>query len=247
MNHFTLICVGYNCKRYIPKFYQSIYEQKYGNIDVYIHDDGSTDDGLNYLSKIKDNRIHISRTKGNYGAAFSRHLLIHNTKREDTIFVQLDMDDYLLPGALQKLDLIYSRNQRLQMSIGNYTSPFGNNRNRIYNSSIINQKTFRKSHNFNVPHLRSMRYQLMADMPRYIFKDERNKWYKYCTDVPLMLWPLYKCAGNEVFINYKPLYYYRTNRPNSTLAIAGKRKKMRRLKQIYKMFDDRYRNGTLFQ
>lgn len=236
--HFSIISCGYNCRYYIDTFYKSIYNQKYSNIDLYIVDDGSTDGGFNYFNYLKDPRIKFFRNKKNMGAAYSRLLAIRSIDRDDTICIQLDADDSIDKNCINSLISVY-KNPNIKMTLGNYRNESGIYKGEIYSRYDVDSKLFYRSSNFPAPHLRTFKYELVRNIPDEIFIDN-DGFYKYCTDVPLILWCLYQCDKTNYVRMHKPLYHYRSTRKNNTIENFGAREKKDLLRKIYRKLENVY-------
>jgi glycosyltransferase involved in cell wall biosynthesis len=87
------VCIpAYNSAKQIKDAVNSVTNQTYANLEIIIVDDGSTDDTLIELGKIKDNRVVIFKQE-NKGASSARNLAISHSRGE---FIQfLDADDML--------------------------------------------------------------------------------------------------------------------------------------------------------
>ena len=68
---FSVVIPLYNKELYIAKTIQSVLDQTYGNFEIIIVDDGSTDSSLEKVIKFTDERIHIY-TQENAGVSAAR-------------------------------------------------------------------------------------------------------------------------------------------------------------------------------
>lgn len=98
----SVIIPVYNLENYIAKCIESVQNQTYGNIEIVLVNDGSTDNSEEVCSKYvqNDERI-IYLTKENGGPSSARNKGIEIAKGEYIFFV--DGDDYLAPDTLEKL------------------------------------------------------------------------------------------------------------------------------------------------
>lgn len=89
----SIIIPAYNVEKNIDRALKSACEQSFGNIEVLVIDDGSTDNTANVVSKLasNDNRITLIK-KENGGAASARNVGIAKASGEYLLF--LDADDY---------------------------------------------------------------------------------------------------------------------------------------------------------
>ena len=95
-----LITVGipvYNGLPYLPDALQSVLQQTYRHFEVLVVDDGSTDDSLSYLQKVRDPRLRvISQPHNGLTAALNRLLAEARTPW----LVRMDADDIAHPDRL---------------------------------------------------------------------------------------------------------------------------------------------------
>lgn len=96
----SIIIPLYNKSEKIMRCMQSILSQTYVNFEVIIINDGSTDNSLEIVENIKDERIIIYTTK-NKGVVSARNLGIKNSNNPIICF--LDADDFWLPNHLQTI------------------------------------------------------------------------------------------------------------------------------------------------
>lgn len=109
MKKVTIIVPVYNGKKGIKRCIDSILNQTYGNLEIIVIDDGSTDDSFEYLRELYgNNNIYDIKliSKDNEGVAKTRNRGIQMATGEYLSFV--DQDDYLLPTYyeeyMQKVD-----------------------------------------------------------------------------------------------------------------------------------------------
>lgn len=202
---FSVISCGWNCDRYIDDWLKSLKAQ---NVDweAFVMDDGSTDHTSLKLSRIKDSRIHSFKNERNYGAAFSRWELLKHVSR-DSVVVQLDLDDWLINSALEKVQPHYE-NGKL-MTVGSFTVNKGQFRPSIfYSRQQIDENTFHLDKLFKCPPLRTFHGSLISLYRPDDFKLE-NKWLRACTDVALM-WPLLReLKYDQIGFVKETIYMYR--------------------------------------
>lgn len=98
----SVIIPIYNLENYIAKCIESVISQTYGNIEIVLVNDGSTDNSEEVCSRYvqNDERI-IYLTKENGGPSSARNKGIEIAKGEYIFFV--DGDDYLASDTLEKL------------------------------------------------------------------------------------------------------------------------------------------------
>ena len=88
----SIIVPVYNVEDYVYDCIKSLLNQTIGDFEIIVIDDGSTDNSINIIEKIKDDRIKIIRKK-NGGLSSARNLGIKYSTGEYLAFV--DSDDYI--------------------------------------------------------------------------------------------------------------------------------------------------------
>ncbi len=89
-NVFTIVIPLYNKENHIKRCIQSILDQTYQNFEIIVINDGSTDNSLERLKTIRDNRIEIYSQK-NKGVSSARNYGIKKSK--NSLIAFLDADD----------------------------------------------------------------------------------------------------------------------------------------------------------
>ncbi|SFD29979.1 Glycosyl transferase family 2 [Algibacter lectus] len=88
----------YNSEEWISDTLMSCLNQTHKNIEIILVDDGSTDNSLLEISKIKDSRVNVI-SQANKGACTARNLALKNSKGEWVQF--LDADDIMHPQKIE--------------------------------------------------------------------------------------------------------------------------------------------------
>lgn len=98
----TIIIPAWDVEKYIHRGIESCLNQTYGNIEVVVVDDGSTDETLNIAEKYaeEDKRVHVF-SKAHYGVSAARNLGMKHAKGKYLMF--LDSDDWLDTDAVEIL------------------------------------------------------------------------------------------------------------------------------------------------
>lgn len=95
---FTVIIPSFNVKEYIKATLKSVISQTFGDFEILVIDDGSTDGTFELLQEINDPRLRLLRHE-NRGVAFTRNRGIREACGKYIAF--LDGDDQWLPCHLQ--------------------------------------------------------------------------------------------------------------------------------------------------
>lgn len=89
----TIIITAYNVSKTIAKAIQSCLDQTHSDLEILVINDCSSDNTLEVIQSINDDRIRIINNTQNIGAGMSRRIGTKEAKGEYTVF--LDGDDYL--------------------------------------------------------------------------------------------------------------------------------------------------------
>lgn len=104
----SIIIPVYNKSNYIKDTLMSVLSQSITDIEVIVIDDGSTDNSLNIVEKIRENdhriKLYVNPHKG---VSFARNTGLKNASGEYITFI--DADDTVAPDYLEQL-LKYSKN-----------------------------------------------------------------------------------------------------------------------------------------
>lgn len=104
----TILSPCYNVGHFLPKYFETVLGQTYGNLQVVLIDDGSKDDTWDVIQEYaaKDLRVEIYHQE-NQGVAITRNNLLDKVKGDYVLFVdsddwiELDMVEYLVGVALE--------------------------------------------------------------------------------------------------------------------------------------------------
>lgn len=113
----SIIMPSYNTGAFIEDSIQSVLNQTYSNWELIIVDDCSTDNTLEILEKINDDRIIILKNAKNSGAAVSRNKALRKAKGQWVAF--LDSDDLWHPEKLEK-QIAFMKTNKYYFSYTNY-------------------------------------------------------------------------------------------------------------------------------
>ncbi|MBQ9658605.1 MAG: glycosyltransferase [Clostridia bacterium] len=110
MKKISVIIPVYNSEKYIEKCLNSIFEQKYENLEVIVINDGSTDKTEEKISKFQS-KIKYIKKEENTGIADTRNIGVENATGDYIMFV--DSDDYIQKDLLKNLALYIERDIEL--------------------------------------------------------------------------------------------------------------------------------------
>lgn len=109
MNNLVSIVIPcYNGSSFILKTIQSVLNQSHTNIEIILVNDGSTDNSLELVQQLNDNRITII-DKQNSGVSDSRNIGVSKTKGEYVLFI--DADDLLSENFIGNAILAIEKNE----------------------------------------------------------------------------------------------------------------------------------------
>ena len=135
----TVITPMYNSGKYIEETMNSVISQTYENWELFVIDDGSSDNCVELVSDFKknDDRIKLIINEENQGAAISRNIGIREANGRYIAF--LDSDDLWVPTKLEEQINFMSKNQ-LALSYSSYEKidEFGNH---IKNINVVYTQT----------------------------------------------------------------------------------------------------------
>ena len=99
-NLISVIIPVYNCQKYVGRCLLSVINQTYGNIEIIIIDDGSTDSSLSVIKSRDDSRMKVINSR-HRGVSIARNIGIENSNGDFIFFI--DADDFLESDALELL------------------------------------------------------------------------------------------------------------------------------------------------
>ncbi len=96
-----IIMATYNGEKFIGQQIESIIKQTFGDWNLYIHDDGSTDNTVAVIKSFDDKRIHLIEDDVHFGNSSLNFLYLTNYVESDYLFFS-DQDDFWLPCKIEK-------------------------------------------------------------------------------------------------------------------------------------------------
>ena len=125
----SIVIPLFNKGTLVNRTINSILVQSYGDFEIIIVDDGSTDNSKACVLNFSDKRIKYYY-KENEGVSIARNFGLNKCSGEWVMF--LDSDDILCKGALKKMASLSERND-IQLIVGNFYVVEGADK-RLYNS-----------------------------------------------------------------------------------------------------------------
>lgn len=215
-NTLSVIIPVYNVENYLKQCVDSILNQTYKELEVFLIDDGSTDESSKICDEYSliDKRVRVYH-KENSGQSGARNMALDMATGDFVTFV--DSDDYLAPDMYETL---MSNLQKYEADISccscyMVTDGIVNAEKKSYDQqiSIYEKKDEIFSNIFGRPSL--LRPEIWNKVyKREIIGNVRFKERQVHQDVYFDRM-VFNQAPKVVFFN-SPLYYYRVNRPGNT-------------------------------
>lgn len=137
------------------------------------------------------------------------------------VIVDLDLDDYLEPNALEIVAKEYESNQNLLMTYGSYKNESGKPArfNGLYRSNNFRGTKWRGAH------LRTFKASLFKRIKPRDLKDRSGRWVMVCADMA-MFYPMAEMSGLDriKFID-KPIHVYNDLNPLNDHKTQGAEQK----------------------
>jgi len=95
----SIIMPLYNSEKFIAAAVESLLSQSYGDFELIIVNDGSTDGSLDVLSQFKDKRINVLHNTSNQGIVYSRNKGL--AVATGAFVAPFDADDIAMPGKFR--------------------------------------------------------------------------------------------------------------------------------------------------
>ncbi len=205
----SVIVPVYNGEKFIEKCITSIINQTFTDFELIIVNDGSTDDTLNTIEQINDNRIHIINKK-NGGVSSARNLGYKESKGRYILF--FDADDFMENTMLEILvhDMENNNVQAVRCNLQLYYPD--NNITKEYNEFLFNGNYKIVDSDFLLDNAISGRVMAFSHnmlFYRPILEKLYNESIHYMEDVIYYVTMLQYV--DKIYIEEKPLYNYVQN------------------------------------
>lgn len=200
---FSIIIPLYNKGKKVKNTIESVLTQSNTDFEIVVVDDGSTDDGAQYVKTFDDQRIKYYY-KDNGGVSSARNYGIKKAEGEWLVF--LDADDEMMPDALESYSLLQQKYQEAKILVGKQD-------NQYESTGVFQRFVFKKENHFTTHPFFKHWARLFFPCPgtvcihrslveRYGFFDERICFFE---DIEFML-RMMKC-NMVAFTSHKVLKY----------------------------------------
>ena len=230
----TVSMPAYNTGKFITQAIKSVLDQNGVNLELIVVDDCSDDNTLQIIRSIDDPRLRIFANKKRMGIGYCHNLVLDKSKAP--FIVHVDSDDFIMPGALQKMYLKIKDNDNLGQVHGFYF--------------IVNDKGSASRHEFRrrkknylkiakpeidyknllltsawiMNHLRTYRKEVLLDLGKF----NENLTYGIDYDMALRIINKYK-----IELIPEMVYLYRKHQSNTTRFDVFKKLRMYLQKNVY--------------
>jgi len=193
---YGIFCCGYNCKAYVHAAVESIKAQTKKDFVAVGVDDCSTDTTFFQLNGAKDERFAIIKNDTRRGGTLTRLRACQELDGLGVdVMVMLDMDDQLLPGALERIAHEYDAGA--WMTYGNWIDERGCTWPHRPMTPEVYEAMWTSSANWMLTHAMTFRADLWRRIPNANwFHEDRSPFGSGQSDALLML-ALAGMAGPE--------------------------------------------------
>ena len=199
----SILMPVYNAANYIEKSIACIQKQTFNNFELIIVNDGSTDDTVELIEKVNDNRIHLINNPHNFINSLNTGI----KEAKGKYIARMDVDDYMLPPRLQKQFEFMESNPDVDIC-GSWVQLFGSK------SGLLQTSAF---HNNIISYLifHNTLVHPSIIMKTSLFKKEEEMIREYNHDYPCAedyhLWTRLALDGYKFANITEPLICYRSS------------------------------------
>jgi hypothetical protein len=141
---------------------------------------------------------------------------------DDDVICVVDLDDRLLPGALETVKATYDASPKVLLTYGSYVNASG--RPARFNGAYKRGENVRRAP-WRASHLRTFKYRLWKQLPMSACLDADGEWFQMCADLAVMI-PLMEIAGLDRCQHIsKPIYWYNDLNPENDHKVNGAQQK----------------------
>ncbi len=218
---FVVIITTYNNEKYCEKNLETVVTQELESpFEVIIVNDDSTDKTLHLINKYRDEhdikpKVKIIDNKVRVGRSLENIYNVVHGCPDHKIVVQVDGDDYLVPGAFARVEKEY-KDKNTWLTYGSFKDYPSGARGCCAKLPqwVIQENAFRK-YPWVTSHLKTYRAKLFKKIKREDLLDEEGKFYRMASDLAMMF-PLLEMASKG-HIKFIPdiIYLYNVGNPIS--------------------------------
>jgi glycosyltransferase involved in cell wall biosynthesis len=114
----SIIIPSFNRARVVSRAIESALDQDFGDLEVLVVDDGSTDDTAEVIGQLADQRVSYLRLPANMGQGHARRVGIERARGR--FVALLDSDDVWLPGKLATQMTVLERHPDIDLVFTDY-------------------------------------------------------------------------------------------------------------------------------
>lgn len=205
---FLIVASGRDCEKWVQGCIDSVEAQTYKNFNFVLADDASKDD-TQFIIRKSQYWAHTLYLIHNMGLVLARHELMKfsQDKFDYDVIVWLDLDDQLLPNALERLAKEY-QDLDCWLTYGGYTDSYGN----TYTGDqyLLHPYTSARQQDWKFIPLRSFRKELYFKLTNDDLLPAVSKVYP---DANMLYCMLEMCGPEHVRPINEPLYLYNCSNP----------------------------------
>jgi glycosyltransferase involved in cell wall biosynthesis len=226
----SVIIPTYNCKKYIARAINSVFDQQIDNLEIIVIDDASTDNTFQYLTKKYQNKIKIIQHKTNQNLGAARNTGLSQAQGKYIFF--LDSDDWLNPNAFKHI-LEIAEKEKLEITAFGVDKVWPNNKiEQYHNSALIcngGELAINRFNNYDIGSIVWNKLYLKSFLDKYKIKFITPYYHE---DVMFTLQAIYKCKR---YVSISDSYYNYFQHSNTILS--GK-KTILHLRSYFRLFID---------
>ncbi len=125
----SVIIPNYNGEDYIADAMQSVLQQRFSDFELIVVDDCSTDNSVEKIKSVCDERVFLIQNEVNQGPHISRNIALE--KARGKYIALLDGDDLMLPNRLSKQVRYLERNPHIGILHSGYSN-FGSQKSTVF-------------------------------------------------------------------------------------------------------------------
>lgn len=128
----SIIIVNWNCEKYIAKCLEAVFKQTYGNFEIIIIDNGSTD-GSEEIIRNYGTQIQLIHNPTNLGFSKANNQGIKRSKGEFVLL--LNADAFIEPDFLEEMFKVAKSDERIGLVTGKILKQASENSKKVIDST----------------------------------------------------------------------------------------------------------------